>query len=354
MANEIATLEEGRKRWGPGIPLSHESTTVEHISEYIRYKTIEYKTTDLKDSDLWEVFKEDFTGFTVETFKSCIPADIRNLRKLLRKNGVWVIKDRNVLVAQSLFNMLQEEEPTEWTTEAVTAHLADDGGFNSVKLEPIVQEILSPITTTETENHSLASSPAHRAPLQSRPPTPFLQMPPRRPPSTKAPTPIPPKSPTSIPLRGTTPLPLTRQPLLHGLFPLSRDSTPVPQTSRHRDLPLPVLGIPPQNTRAQAGQNYEPRRELWHGPGNRLNQEYNEFRGNSRVNNRFGYGNSENSPGRYPEQRNDLERNTERYGFREEPSGGLEWPEQNFYKGLENLAKLYTEEEKYSGGNDNF
>jgi hypothetical protein len=126
-------------------------TTVEHISEYIRYKTIEYKTTDLKDSDLWEVFKEDFTGFTVEIFKSCIPADIRNLRKLLRKNGVWVIKDRNVLVAQSLFNMLQEEEPTEWTTEAVTAHLADDGGFNSVKLEPIVQEILlSPICWTFT------------------------------------------------------------------------------------------------------------------------------------------------------------------------------------------------------------
>lgn len=56
MANELAILEEGRKRWGSGILLGHDSTTVEDISEYVRYKTVEYRTTDLKDSDLWEVF----------------------------------------------------------------------------------------------------------------------------------------------------------------------------------------------------------------------------------------------------------------------------------------------------------
>ena len=109
MANKLAILEEGQKRWGSGILLEHDSTTVEDISKYVRYKIVEYRITDLKDSDFWDVFQEDFTGFTTEIFKSCIPVDIWNLRRLLRKNGVWVIKDRHILVAQSLFNMLQEK-----------------------------------------------------------------------------------------------------------------------------------------------------------------------------------------------------------------------------------------------------
>ena len=40
MANELAILEEGRKRWGSGILLGHDSTTVEDISEYVHYKTV--------------------------------------------------------------------------------------------------------------------------------------------------------------------------------------------------------------------------------------------------------------------------------------------------------------------------
>ena len=325
MANELAILEEGRKRWGSGILLGHDSTTVEDISEYVRYKTVEYRTTDLKDNDLWEVFQEDFTGFTTEIFKSCIPADIRNLRRLLRKNGVWVIKDRHVLVAQSLFNTLQEEEPTAWTTEAITTHLADDGGFNSVKLEPIVQDILSPITTPDKKNPSQILSPTHGASLQSRAPTPFLQMPPRRPSSTKAPTPIPPPVASPIPL---TPLP-------DKLFSLTRDSTPVPQASRHRGLPLPNRGNPLQDPQGQTGQEYESRWEFGRGTGDRLNEENNEFHENPRDDNRFRYENPGNRSGESPNERFDK-------------------TEQNFFKGLGNLVKLYTDEEKYSGGNDNF
>jgi hypothetical protein len=131
----------------------------------------------------------------------------------------------------------------------------------------------------------------------------------------------------------TSPIPLT--PLPDNLFSLTQDSTPASQASRHRGLPLPNCGNLPQNSQGQAGQEYEPRREFGRETGDRLNEGDNGFRKNPKNDNRFRYGNSGN-------------------GFEENPSGGFERPEQNFFKGLGNLVKLYTEEEKYSGGNDNF
>jgi hypothetical protein len=136
-------------------------------------------------------------------------------------------------------------------------------------------------------------------------------MPPRRPPSIKAPTPIPPPVASPIPL---TPLP-------DKLFSLTRDSTPVRQASRHRGLPLPNRGNLPQNPQGQTGQEYESRWEFGHGTGDRLNEENNEFHENPRDDNRFRYENPGNRSGENPNERFDR-------------------IEQNFFKGLGNLVKL--------------
>ena len=254
----------------------------------------------------------------------CAPTAIRDLRKLLRKNGVWVTKDRHILVAQSLHNTLAEDEPTEWTSEAIREHLSKDGPINSHVLEHAIREILSLITTPENKP-SPTPPPAHRVPPQGRAPTPFSQMPPpRRPlPPTRAPTPIILRAPTPILSRAPTPAPIITP--LRGLFSPILDSTPAPPAPRHRELPVPTRGIPSQNLQAQTGQDYKPRQEFGHGPDDRTNQRDNEFYGNSRNNHGFGNGDFGNTLWRNPEQGNNPEPNIEGNGSRE-PNGRFEGP----------------------------
>ena len=150
-------------------------------------------------------------------------------------------------------------------------------------------------------------------------------MPPCRQLSIKAPTPIPPLV--------TSPIPLT--PLPDKLFSLTRDSTLVPQASRHRRLLLPNHGNLPQDSQEQTGQEYKPRWEFGRGTDDRLNEGNNGFHENLRDDNRFRYENPGN-------------------GFGENPNERFDKTEQNFFKELGNLIKLYTDKEKYSRGNDNF
>ncbi|SLM36407.1 hypothetical protein LPUS_00586 [Lasallia pustulata] len=70
---------------------------------------------DFKDTNLWESFKEDFEDFTEQTFKDASNHEIRRLRTILRKRGVWVQKRARTSIALSLYNTLKEEERTEWT-----------------------------------------------------------------------------------------------------------------------------------------------------------------------------------------------------------------------------------------------
>ena len=74
----------------------------------------------VQDDDLWESFRENFEGHTEDDFKIPSNTQIRKFRELLRKQGVWVLKNPKVSVAKSLFNTLQEEIPTRWTEDEVT------------------------------------------------------------------------------------------------------------------------------------------------------------------------------------------------------------------------------------------
>ena len=45
-----------------------------------------------KDMDLWEIFQEDFEGFTEEDFRSASNHNARRLRNYLQKYGIKVRK----------------------------------------------------------------------------------------------------------------------------------------------------------------------------------------------------------------------------------------------------------------------
>ena len=66
-----------------------------------------YLYEDLTDTDLWCAFREQFEGFTVESFKK-IRNDVRSqLRKHLLKRGVYVGKNNNrVTLSELLFEVL--------------------------------------------------------------------------------------------------------------------------------------------------------------------------------------------------------------------------------------------------------
>jgi len=69
--------------------------------------------------DLWEQYQEDFADFTEAIFKACNPTTICNLRTLLYNQGVWVKRNKQVTVTQSLYNIIHEKDQTEWTKEEI-------------------------------------------------------------------------------------------------------------------------------------------------------------------------------------------------------------------------------------------
>jgi len=52
-------------------------------------------------------------------FKECNPTTIRNLWTLLRNQGIWVERNKWVTIAWSLYNIIHEEDQTEWTKEEI-------------------------------------------------------------------------------------------------------------------------------------------------------------------------------------------------------------------------------------------
>ena len=66
-----AQVDAGQKKWGKGIDLQSNKTTIEDINEFVKFKILKYKVYDFKDDELWKVYKEDFNNFTLQTFRDC-------------------------------------------------------------------------------------------------------------------------------------------------------------------------------------------------------------------------------------------------------------------------------------------
>ena len=67
------------------------------------------------DGNLWELFQEEFVSFDAITWKRVDRNIVYALRAFLRCGGVYVKHNgRNLTIAQSLVNVIQEETQSEW------------------------------------------------------------------------------------------------------------------------------------------------------------------------------------------------------------------------------------------------
>ena len=69
------------------------------------------------------------------TFKACDRIALYNLRTLLRHQGVWV--NKQVTIAQSLYDTLCEEDQTEWTKEETLDYINTNRFFAAFNLNRI-------------------------------------------------------------------------------------------------------------------------------------------------------------------------------------------------------------------------
>jgi hypothetical protein len=105
-----------KDRWGdPFDPTDKDQLTTENISGYIACMTVIYQSRRYTDNNLWQMFHEDFEGFTTEIFSKAHRQALRDLRAHLYNQGVWVKDVKGSSYAKALQACLQEEDPHIWT-----------------------------------------------------------------------------------------------------------------------------------------------------------------------------------------------------------------------------------------------
>jgi hypothetical protein len=74
----------------------------------------------LTDDSLWDVYKDDFKTFNEEAFTKANRRFVAELRASLRCGGVFVAQpDKKTTVAQTMINVINEEEQHEWTPQDI-------------------------------------------------------------------------------------------------------------------------------------------------------------------------------------------------------------------------------------------
>ena len=167
MADIRAQVEEGQKKWARGINIQSDDIDITDINDFVRFKTLEYEDANLKDDELWGLYQDDFKDFTVEIFKNCNQTHVRKLRMILQTNGVWVQKHRNTTVPESLFDTIQEEDPTDWTISEINEHMAAGGKFNSGRIEYILKNNTADKDSTDTETMTTGMEGQEQAQVDS-------------------------------------------------------------------------------------------------------------------------------------------------------------------------------------------
>jgi hypothetical protein len=112
--------EVDKTHWGkmfdPDEPTHHDSHI---INGWIAMRTICYRNRpQYKGEDLWQLFHEDFEGFTFDIFKLAHRSAVKELRCYMVLNGVWVDGPRGATsYAKTLQQCLDESTPTKWTDD---------------------------------------------------------------------------------------------------------------------------------------------------------------------------------------------------------------------------------------------
>jgi hypothetical protein len=204
---------------GDGITAA--TASKDELGDYVATKVYVHTQENFTDYTLWTVFKEEFEGFTTEDFRRMRIDTRAKLRTHLLKRGVYVGKHNSrYSISEALFDLLQEEEPHEWTDEEITGALKEVSPMITVALREQLNSTQTALTSNQAIPPSVIASsvpttpphsplPSHTVPtpvnhqLPPLPPTPVIQpIATATTPGTQIPTPVTPQpAVASIPQR---------------------------------------------------------------------------------------------------------------------------------------------------------
>ncbi len=84
-------------------------------NDFVQKAINSYDREDMKNDTLWEQFRENFAEWIEDDFKiDVLNIRLRRLRNALRKRDVWVLKDSKIIIAKSLIQTLEKERSIFW------------------------------------------------------------------------------------------------------------------------------------------------------------------------------------------------------------------------------------------------
>jgi hypothetical protein len=118
------------------------ATTIQ-VNGYLLHRIVLYQYEQLIDSKLWEYFKEDFEGWTIDTWNKGNREIIRHFRDFLCRNGVNVARNR-ALIANNIQSIIDNPDEPIWTREEIqrqmnepmTTIFSNTSNFNSKHKPP--------------------------------------------------------------------------------------------------------------------------------------------------------------------------------------------------------------------------
>ncbi|KAJ6050709.1 uncharacterized protein N7446_010818 [Penicillium canescens] len=121
------------KTWGKSVDTLDEKNQTEGIlNGHITCVLRAWKMMCITDRALWNDFREEFDGWTLDTFKVASKTALKMLRLHLTTHGVWIKVGIGISFAKGLYDCLQETNQHEWTKEDIEAHLKEyPDNFNS-------------------------------------------------------------------------------------------------------------------------------------------------------------------------------------------------------------------------------
>jgi len=92
--------------------------TPRSINGHLLHRIVTYIAGGYSDTNLWECFKEDFEGWTIDIWKLANGEIVRDMRNFLRRYGVMVEKNGGP-ITQSLQEIIDNTEEPVWTEEEI-------------------------------------------------------------------------------------------------------------------------------------------------------------------------------------------------------------------------------------------
>jgi hypothetical protein len=108
-----------------------ENAEQQDLNGFLLHRMAHYKDSEYTDTMLWQCMKEDFVGWTKETWAPTKKDIVWDFRNFLRENGVFVPMDGGVIGDNIQEQVLNAKEEHEWTPQEIEHQLRTMKKLNS-------------------------------------------------------------------------------------------------------------------------------------------------------------------------------------------------------------------------------